>query len=88
MTVSVPLHIRRTILKPVRESHVAVCQIDCIRSAVLGRHRILLGQNQTHDLTQLHVVYEEVHMNRVRRKLGRSVGLVLEKVLLRDHLYV
>jgi hypothetical protein len=72
-------------LEPIGQSHIAVGQVNGICPFELRGNRVLLGQYQTHDFTQLDVVDEELHMDRVRRELGRTIGLVLDEIFFVDH---
>jgi hypothetical protein len=65
-----------------------VREIDGIGSSILGRNRVLLGQDEAHDLAQLDVVDEEVNMNRVWGIFCRFVRFVFHEVVFGNHLDV
>jgi hypothetical protein len=87
MPVRLPLHLWWTILKPVCERHIAVCEVDCVRPS-LGRNRILLRQYETHNFAQLDVVQEELYMDGIWLILRRSIRLVVNEVIRRNHLNI
>ena len=88
MPLWLPSDFRRAILQPIRERHIAVRQIEGVVSPELRGHRVLLRQHQSHDLAQLDVVEEELDVNGVGWVLGRSIGFVVNEVVLGDHLYI
>jgi len=84
----IPLDFGWAVLQPVGQRHVAVGKVDGIGSAVFGSHRILLGEDEAHDFAQLDVVDEELDMDGVGRVLGALVDLIVDEVVLGDHLHV
>ena len=88
VTRSLPVHFSRAILQPVRQSHIAVCQVDGVGSTCFGCNRVLLGKNQPHDLTQLDVLEKERNVNRVGSIFSVWVALIFDEILFRDHLDV
>jgi hypothetical protein len=45
----------------------------------------LLRKHETHDLTELDIVQEELDVYRIGRVLGWSIGLVVDKIIFRNH---
>lgn len=85
---SLPAHFLGAILEPIGQCHIRVREVHRIHASGLGRHRVLLRKNQTHDLAQLNVLQEELHMDRVGRVSGRGVELIFDEVVLRHHFNV
>ena len=63
-------------------------QVDRVLLAAFLRRGVLLRQHEAYDLAQLHVLQEELHVHRVGRVLAPLVGLVLDEVVLGEHLHV
>ena len=87
MPVRLPLHLWWTILKPICERHIAVREVDCVRSS-LGCNRVLLRQYQAHNFAQLDVVQEELYMDGIWLILRRSIRLIVNEVVRRYHLHI
>jgi hypothetical protein len=85
---ALPVDFLRTVLQPICQSHVAVSQVDGICTASLRRDRVLLGQHEPHNLTQLNILQEECDVGRIRGVFGGLVDLVIDKVVFRRHLHV
>lgn len=83
-----PVHFFRTILEPIRKSHVAVSKINGVLPPGFGCYRVLLGQYQAHDFGQTDILEEKLDMNWIRWILCRLVYLILDKVVLSNHLNV
>lgn len=81
MPLRLPSHLRGTVLQPVRKSHIAMGQIECVVSTQLGRNRVLLRKHQTHDLTEFDVVQEEMYMNRIWWVFCWSIWFVIDEVI-------
>jgi hypothetical protein len=86
MPRSFPVYLSRAILKPVGESHVTMRQIDSIRSSCFRCHGILLREHQTHDLTQLDVLQEEVDVHWIPPIVAGWIAFLLDEVFFCDHL--
>lgn len=87
MSVRLPFHLGRAVLKPVRKCHVTVREVDRIGSP-LRRNRILLRQYESHNLAKLDIVQEELYMDRVGLILCRSIWLIINKIICGDHLHI
>lgn len=87
MPVRLPFHLWRAILKPVCKSHVAVRKIDRIWPS-LRCNGVLLRKDETHDLAKFDVVEEEMYVDGLGLILSRSVWLVVNEIIHRDHLHV
>lgn len=85
MPRSFPVYFTRAVPKPVGQSHVAVSQINRVRPPRFGRDRVLLGEDQAHDLAELHVLQEELDMNVVGWILGWTINFVFYEVIFRHH---
>jgi len=83
-----PVHLLWTVLQPVCERHVTMSEVDRVLPSLLGRHRILLGQNQPHDLSQSYILKEELNMDRIGSVSGDMVIFILEEVVFSNHLDV
>jgi len=86
MSRALPIHLPRTVLKPVSQGHVTVRQVDRIGPSGFGRHRVLLRKDQAHDLTQLHILQKELDMNRIGLIILVRIAVVLDKIVFGDHL--
>lgn len=62
-------------------------EVDRVRPP-LRRNGILLCQDKTHDLAKLDVVQEELYMDGIGLVFGRSIGLIVDEVVGRDHLHI
>lgn len=88
VSVGLPSDLRCAILQPICKCHVAVCQVESVIPTEFRRHGILLRKDKSHDLTQLHVIQEELNMHGVGRIFGGSVRFVVEEVVFADHFHV
>jgi hypothetical protein len=86
MSLWFPPYFWWAILEPIGECHVAVRQIKRIVPSHLRCYRILLRKHQTHDLTKLDIIQEELDVYRIRRIFSRSIGLIVDEVVLGYHL--
>lgn len=80
-----PIHLLRTVLQPISQSHVTVGKIDRILPSHFQRHGVLLRQDQAHNLAQSDVLKKKLDMDMVRRKLGWNIGFILDEIVLRYH---
>src|ERR1700759_1335687 len=87
MPLRFPLDFWRAVLKPIRESHVAVREINGVGSS-LRCHGVLLRENKAHDFAELYVVEEELNMDGVWLVIRRSIRFIVIKVVGRDHLHI
>lgn len=77
-----------TMRKPIRECHVAVCQVKRIVLSSFGSYRVLLGEDKAHDFCEFDVIEEEVYVDRVGREFCRSIRLVVDEVVFGAHFHV
>ena len=85
MSRTLPVDFLWTILQPVGQSHVTVGKVDGILSSALGCNGVLLGQDQTHNLTQSDVLQEELHVQMFRWVFGRQAVFIVDKVVFANH---
>lgn len=88
MPRSLPVHFSGTILEPICQCHVTVCQVDSICPPRFRSHRVLLRKNQTHDLAQLDILEEELDVDWVWSVIGYWVAFVFNEIFFRYHLHV
>lgn len=86
MPRALPVDFARTILEPICQCHVAMSKVDGICPSCLGCNGILLREDQSHDLAELHILEEKLNMYRLGLEIVVWVTLILNKVLFRDHL--
>ena len=82
MSLWLPADFWWTVLEPIGECHVAVCQVERVVSPHLRCYRILLRKHQTHDLAKFDVVQEKLNVYGVGRIFSRSIGLVVDEIVL------
>ena len=63
MVILVVRNFFRAMLKPVRQSHVAVCEVHGISSLEFRRDGILLRKHKTHYLTELESLFSHLREN-------------------------
>lgn len=88
MSRLLPVNLLWTILQPISQGHITMCKVNCVLPPRLGRDRVLLRQNQTHDLTQSYVLQEKQDMHAVRGEFGRAIDLVFNEIIFGHHLYI
>jgi hypothetical protein len=62
-----------------------MCQIDGIGSSGFGRHRVLLGQHQPHDLAELDVLQEELDVDRVASIVVVRIAFIFDEIFFSYH---
>ena len=75
-------------LEPIGQGHVAMGQGDGGLASDLRRDRVLLREDEAHDVAQLDVLQEELDVKGIMGIVGRLTVLVLAEIILGDHLDV
>lgn len=88
MPLRFPCHLRWAILEPIRKSHVTVCKVECIVTSSLGGCGVILSKYKTHNLAELDIIEEELHVCGILLVLCRSIRFIVEEVLGYNHLHV
>jgi hypothetical protein len=87
--VLLPVNFLRTMLQPICQSHVAMSKIDCVVATTsLRSNRVILREDQSHNLAQLYIVQKELNVDWVHGILGWSLRFVFDKVIFADHVDV
>lgn len=82
---ALPVNLTGTVLKPVRQCHVAVRQINGIRSSRLRCNRILLGEDKAHYLAKLDILQEELDVYGICLVIVVRISFLFDEIFLRNH---